>query len=222
MRDEFVLVLESLRSSWFQVLRYLPRTLVAVVLLTSGWLLARVARWSVVKALRLIRLDVAAERIGLDDFLVRGGVRFTVVTLVGLTVYWSVLLVFLLAGFNALGFTLGPAVVERLAGFMPGLVAGLVVLVFGSLGARFVRGLAEAYLNNVGVKDAANIGLSIHGVLLAFVAILALEQLGIAVNLLATTFQLAFGAICLALAVAFGLGGKNWAEAFIERKLGKR
>jgi hypothetical protein len=53
--------------------------------------------------------------------------------------------------------------------------------------------------------------------LLGFVAILALEQLGIDVSLLSSAFQLAFGGLCLGLALAFGLGGRAWAESILDR-----
>jgi len=222
MRDQFALILDSLHNSWLLVVVYLPRFVVATVLLTVGWLLARGGRWLIEKVLRLIRVDAAAEQTGIDDFLVRGGVRFTVVTLVGQAVYWGVLLVFIVAVCNLLGLTMGPEVMERTVDYVPNVAAALVVLVIGSLGARFIRGLAEAYLNNIGVEDTANIGLLVHGALLAFVAILALEQLGLAVSLLASAFELAFGGLCLALALAFGLGGRAWAESILERTRSNR
>ena len=222
MRDDFGLILDSLRDSWFQIAAFLPRLLVALLLLIIGWLLARGLRWLGVQLLRLIRLDTAAERTGVDDFLLRGGVRFTVVTLVGQIVYWGVLLVFVVAMFSVLGLTMGPDLVYRLTGYVPSVVAALAVLVFGTLIARFIRGLVEAYLNNFGVKSSARIALLVHGTLLAFVGILALEQVGIAVDLLTSAFKLAFGGLCLALALAFGLGGRSWAESILERTRSKR
>lgn len=222
MRDEFGLILESLQNSWFQIAAFLPRFLVALVLLIIGWLLARGSQWLVVQALRRARLEEAAEHTGLDDFLLRGGVRFTVVTLVGRTIYWGVLLIFSLAVFDLLGMTLGSDLVGRAADYVPNVLAAMVVLVFGSLGARFVRGLVEAYLNNVGVKEASGLGLLVHGALFSFVVILALEQLGIDVHLLSAAFQLAFGGLCLGLALAFGLGGRAWAESILERTRNKR
>ncbi len=98
----------------------------------------------------------------------------------------------------------------------------MIVLAFGSLGAKFVRGIVEAYLNNIGVKEASNLGLLVHGALLAFVAILALEQLQIDAGLLRSAFQLAFGGLCLGLALAFGLGGRAWAESILDRSRNKR
>ncbi len=222
MREQFSLILESLQSSWFQIAAFLPRALTAVVLLIIGWLIARTVQRIVVRLLRLARLEAAAEQTGVDDFLVRGGVRFTVVTLIGEMFYWGLLLIFAVAVFNLIGLTMSPDSLDRLANYVPNVMAALVVLVFGSLGARLIRGLVEAYLGNVGVKGSARIGMLVQGALLAFVVILALEQLRIDVKLLASAFQLAFGGICLALAIAFGLGGRNWAESILERTWSKR
>lgn len=222
MREEFGLILESLRSSWYQIAGAAPRVMVAMLLLIVGWLLAKLVQRVAIKLMRLVRLDTAAERSGLEDFLVRGGVRFTLVTLIGQILYWGLLLIFAVAVFNVLGLAMGPELVARLTRYVPNVVVALVVLVFGSMAARFIRGLVEAYLGNVGMKGGANIGLLVQGALLAFVAILALEQLGVAVNLLASAFQLAFGGFCLALALAFGLGGRSWAESILERTWSKR
>jgi len=196
--------------------------LVAVVLLLIGWLLARAVQKGVVRLLRLLRLESAAENTGVDDFLVRGGVRFTVVTLIGQLFYWTLLLLFTIAIFNVLGLTTGLALMERVAAYVPNLVAALAVLVFGAMAARFIRGFVEAYLGNVGMKEGTSIGVLVQIALMAFVTVLALEQLGIAVNLLASAFLLAFGGLCLALALAFGLGGKGWAEAILERTRSRR
>lgn len=222
MREELVLILDSLRNSWFLVSALFPRLLIGAILLLIGWLLARGTQRLVVKLLRLLRFEAAAEHTGVDDFLVRGGVRFTVVTLVGQVFYWSLLLMFTVAVFNVLGLTMGPELMERLARHVPSVVAALAVLVFGSLAARFIGGFVSAYLGNVGVKSSANIGLLVQGTLFAFVAVLALEQLGIAVNLLTSAFQLAFGGLCLALALAFGLGGRAWAESILARTRAKQ
>lgn len=222
MRDEFALILQSLETTWRQVAAVTPRILVAIVLLTLGWLAARAAQRITVRLLRLLRLDVAAEHTGVEDFLVRGGVRFTAVTLIGQVVYWGLMLIFALAVFNVLGLALAPALVDRLGDYVPNVVAALVILVFGMVFARFVRGLVDAYLTNVGVKGSRNIAFLVQGALLTFVGILALEQLDIDIRLLTSAFQLAFGGLCLALALAFGLGGRAWAEALLERTWKRR
>jgi hypothetical protein len=222
MREQFDLILDSLQSSWFQIAAYFPRVLTAIVLLILGWLIARTVQRVVVRLLRLARLEAAAEQTGVDDFLVRGGVRFTVVTLIGEIFYWGLILIFAVAVFNLIGLTMSPESVARLTSYVPNVMAALVVLIVGSLGARLIRGLVVAYLGNVGVKGSERIGILVQAALVAFVVLLALEQLRIDVKLLASAFQLAFGGICLALAIAFGLGGRNWAESILERTWSKR
>lgn len=222
MRDDFTLILESLRNSLAQIAEWAPRLLLAALLLILGWLFARGVQRVVVRLLRLLRLEAAAEQTGLEDFLVRGGVRFTAVTLIGQICYWGLLLIFIIAVFNVLGLRMGPEITDRLAGYVPNLVAALAVLVFGWLGSRFFRGLLEAYLGNVGVKETTSIGFLVQGAMLSFVGILALQQLGIGVALLTSAFQLAFGGFCLAMALAFGLGGRAWAESILERSRPRR
>ena len=217
MQELFAQILDSVQNSLLLVGALLPRLLVAVLLMLVGWWLSRSVERLVVKLLRLVRLEAAEERLGIDDFLVRGGVRFTIVTLTGQVAFWLLLLTFTLAAFNVVGLSVGPDLIERLAGYVPSVVAALATLVFGSMVARFFRGVVTAYLGNVGMQGAAGIGVLVQGALLAFVALQALQLLGVEVGLLTSIFLLAFGGLCLALAIAFGLGGRAWAEKVLEK-----
>ncbi|MBW7932977.1 MAG: hypothetical protein H3C62_05055 [Gemmatimonadaceae bacterium] len=217
MPEQLSLILDSLRNAFLLVGALLPRLLLAGALMLLGWLLARGVQRLIVRLLRLAQVETLSERTGIDDFLVRGGVRYTIVTLTGQLAYWLLLLTFTLAAFNVVGLSLGPALVDRLADYVPSVVAALAVFVFGSMAARFFRGIVTAYLGNVGLRGAGNVGVLMQGALLAFVALQALEVLGIDTNLLKSIFQMAFGALCLGLAIAFGLGGRAWAEAVLTK-----
>lgn len=217
MRQDFVQILDSLRATWFQVVEFLPRLLAAVVFLTIGWVVARLVRQGAIRALRLLRLDTAAERAGVEDFLLRGGVRLTAVSLLGQTLYWGILLAVALAVFNLLGMPVSTSLIGPVASYLPNVLGALVIVVFGSLLARFTRGLVHTYLNNIGAAGAQAIGLLAQGAILAFVVTLALQQLQIGGPVLVSAFQLAFGGFCLALALAFGLGGRDWAAGILKR-----
>jgi hypothetical protein len=222
MREQFAQILESLGDSWNQVITVTPRVLTAILLLLLGWLIARTVQRTAVRLLRRLGLEAAAENSRVDDFLVRGGVRFTVVTLIGEILYWGLLMIFVLTVFNLSGISMGPDFVEQIASFIPRIVAAVLVLLFGTLGARLLGGLVGAYLANIGVRESAGVGATVQWVFLAFIGLLAAQQLGIEVSLLASVFQMAFGAVCLALALAFGLGGRTWAESVLQRSWGKR
>ncbi len=215
---EFVdLLLDSVRLTWEQVSVVTPRLIIVLLLLTAAWLIARLARALTVRLLRLLRLEAAAERTGIEDFLLRGGVRYTAVTLTGMVVYWGVLLIGVLAVFNALGLQVDRGVMERVINYLPNVMVAIVIVVFGSLLSRFLGGLLHTYFNNIGVSGARGISLLAQAAIMAFVVTLALEQLRIGVEVLRAAFQLAFGGLCLALALAFGLGGRDWAASILDR-----
>lgn len=210
-------LLLSLRETWSRILGFVPDILLALALLVAGWLVARFLRRLCLRGLRLLHIDDLAERSGFEDFLVRGGVEVTAVTLVSNAVYWAVLLAVFLTLLDALGLRAANVLLERIGGFLPNLVVAIGILVFGSLLARIAGGLVFSYLSNVGTPSAAPVGALTRYALLAFVVFMAAEQLTIRSEVLVSGFQIAFAAICLAGALAFGLGGRDWAADVIAR-----
>ncbi|MGD9904791.1 MAG: hypothetical protein AB7U83_15110 [Vicinamibacterales bacterium] len=210
-------LLASLRNSWNEMIGVLPDVLLAVVLLVAGWLLARFLRRLCVRVLRWLRVDHFAERSGFEDFLVRGGVDMTAVTLIAGAVYWLVLLGVFLALLDALGLQAARVLLERLANFVPNLIVAVGILVFGSLLARIAGALVMSYLSNVGATAAVPVAALTRYALLAFVVFMAAEQLAVRSEVLVSGFQIAFAAVCLAAALAFGLGGRDWAAQVIAR-----
>jgi len=142
MRQQFDLILDSLQNSWFQVAALLPRLVAAVLLLLVGWLLARLVQRLAVRLMRLVRLDAAAEHTGVDDFLVRGGVRLTIVTLVGQILYWGLILIFavgILMSMSLFGIVLARSLGSARMAAAAGQAAGAVTAVASvALGAYWV------------------------------------------------------------------------------------
>ena len=210
-------LLASLRDSWNEMLTVVPDLLLALGLLVVGWLVARSLRKLSVRVLRLLKVDEFAERSGFEDFLVRGGVEMTAVTLVSSAVYWLVLLGVFLALLDALGLQAARLLLERIAGFVPNLIVAVGILVFGSLLARIGGALVFSYLSNIGTPAAGPVAALARYALLAFVVFMAAEQLAVRSEVLISGFQIAFAAVCLAAALAFGLGGREWAAQVIAR-----
>jgi Mechanosensitive ion channel, conserved TM helix len=216
MVEQMRAVWESLEVFWRQIGASLPRAFAALVLLVGGWLVARLARKLTIRLLRLARVDVLAERAGIEDFLVQGGVKFTTVTIIANVVYWFILLTLILAVFNSLGLHAAAELFNRLVLYVPNVIAAVVILIFGSLFARFVQSALLTYLSNVGVAGAEGMSNVARFAIFIFVVSIALEQLSIGGQILVSAFQIAFGAFCLALALAFGLGGREWAARVLE------
>jgi hypothetical protein len=219
--ESFETILESLRVFWTELAAFLPRLLAALALLAVGWVVARLVRRATIRFLKLVRLDAVAERAGIEDFLVQGGVRYTAVTILAQLVYWLLLFTVLLATLNVLGLGVAAELFNRVVLYIPNVLAAVLVLLFGSLLGRFLGGALYTYLNNTGVSGARFLSTLAQWAVLVFVGFIALEQLRIGGQILVSAFQIAFGAFCLALALAFGLGGRRWAAQLLERMWGR-
>ena len=110
-----------------------------------------------------------------------------------------------------------PDIALAFALLFAGWLVAVGILVFGSLLARILGGLVYTYLSNVGSSAAEPISALARFALLGFVLFTAAEQLAIESRILVSAFQIAFSAICLALALAFGIGGRDWAASVIDR-----
>jgi hypothetical protein len=210
--------LESTRLFWLQFIETLPQVIAAFVLLTLGWLIARFIRKGTIRVLRFARVDVLAEKSGVEDFLLQGGVRYTTVTLVANILYWLVLLTVVLSVLSSFGLTTATELFGRMLLYVPNIIVALLLLVFGTVFAKFVQGVSFTYLNNIGIAGAEIISTVAQWAVLLFVISAALEQLSIGGQVLVSAFQIAFGALCLALALAFGLGGRDWAAHILSKR----
>lgn len=221
MLDQFMATLESMRSFWQEASRYLPTLLAASVVLLAGWIIARILRKGALRLLKLLRIDILAEKAGVEDFLLQGGVRYTTVTLLANLVYWLVMFTVMLAVLNSLGLQSAAALFNKVLFYIPNVIVAVLVLMFGAFFAKIVRTMSFTYLSNIGISGADIIGHIAQWAILIFVVSVALDQLSIGGQILLSAFQIGFGAFCLALAIAFGLGGREWAAQVLDKLLKK-
>lgn len=194
-----------------------PRVGLALLALAAGWLAARFARRLTERVLLFLRFDEAAERSGVDDFLVRGGVRLTARSILAEFAYWTVLAVSAVACFSLLGVAESRELVASIFAFGLRALLAAVIVTFGIAFARMVRVTVSAYLNNLGVQGARPLGSAAQLAVILFVVSLALEQLQLGSRIIVVGFSMIFGGACLALAIAFGLGGRKWAAKVIDK-----
>ena len=210
-------LLEPLHGMLISIGAFLTRLAIAVVEIIAGWLLAKAARFAIVKTLRAVNFNVLTERAGLDEFLSQGGIKSDTTDIFGLLVYWLIVLAALLIAFNTLGLNYITELLRQVVMFVPRLMVALVVLAFGSYFARFIAGAVMAYCRNVGIQDSDLLGRLAQYAILAFVVLIALEQLQIGGDIVRHSFLIVLAGTVLALALAFGLGGREWAAGLLER-----
>jgi len=210
------MLLESIRESLHQVGVFLPRLLLAIVSLIIGGVIAKAARFAVVKALRAINFSVVTEKAGVDHFLKQGGAHIDTVRVLGSLSYWLVILAALMVASNSLDLAYVTDLVGRIVLFVPKVMFAVVILVFGAYFARFVGSALTTYLHDTHVGEASLIGRLALYAIMVFVIMIALDQMGLG-DIIRQAFLIIVAAIGLGLALAFGLGGQKRAAELIER-----
>jgi len=215
--DNINVMLEPLRALLQQVGAFMPRLALALVVLFGGWLIAKAFRFSVVKALRALNFHVLSERAGIDGFLQQGGTEKDTTELFGWIAYALVILASLIIAFNSLGLTQVTDLLGRVLLFVPRLLVALLVVVFGSYFARFAGNAVQSYCRGAEISDGELLGRLMQYGVMVFVVLLAVDHLDIGGGLIQQTFLILLTGIVVALALAFGLGGRDRAAALIER-----
>lgn len=211
------MLLEPLRAILTQVGVFLPKLALAFVVLIAGWLLARLARFAVARGLRAINFNVLTERAGMDGFLKQGGLQSDTTDIFSVLVYWLVIFVALVIAFNGLGLSYITDLLGQVVRFVPKVIVALLIIAFGGYFALFIGNTVSTYCRNVGVKDGELLGRLAQYAIIAFVVLMALDQVEIGGDVVRHSFLILLGGVVLGLALAFGLGGQKWAAQLLER-----
>lgn len=217
MENRIDVLLEPLRAFLVQVGIFLPKLLVALVVLLVGFLVAKAVRFALEKGLRAINFHIVTQRSGLDGFLKKGGTEIDTISVFGVLAYWMVILAALVVAFNGMGLSHVTDLLTRVMLFVPKVAVGLLILAFGAYFARFVSHAVISYCRGIGMRDAEALGSLARYAIMVFVIMIAIDQLDIGGAIVREAFLILLGGIVLALALAFGLGGRRWAQAHLER-----
>ncbi|MEA3172710.1 MAG: hypothetical protein QOF42_121 [Gammaproteobacteria bacterium] len=212
--DMFV---DATREFLHQTAAFLPKLLLGLFVVLVGWLLAKAARFAVQRALRAINFNVLTERAGTDNFLQQAGMRGDTTTLFGLVAFWVVILAALIIAFNGLGLTYITDLLQRVVLFTPKLLIAMLLVIFGSYCARFVGNAVQNYCADAQIPDGDILARLVRYLIMTLVVMIALSHLEIGGDIVQRTFLIILAGLMLALALAFGLGGKNWAAALLQR-----
>jgi small-conductance mechanosensitive channel len=216
---------DRLREGAQQMWSVLPALLVAALILLVGYLVAKqLEKWTD-RLLKRLDFNKVAEAGGLREAVDRTSSGLDPVHAVGKLFFWLVMLVVILLASAALGLDSINRMFGIMLGFIPTLIAAIVIVILGIVVGEFVRGLIMASAGGVeGVPILANVA---KGSVVVIAIFMALQQLGVAEELITAAFTVVLGAVALAVGLAFGLGNttlagevtRRWYQAYRDRRL---
>lgn len=197
--------------------QFAPSLLAMLLILAAGIAVAGVVRVGVRRLLSVLGFDRVAARIGLQAILERGGIRRGASNLVALILAWTLLAAFVLLAIGALDLRIAVDLLSRAFLFLPQVLVGLALLVLGTMIAGFARRSVLITAVNAGLPSARLLATGVQSAVMVLVVAMVLEHLGVGRQIIVVSFTILFGGLVLALALAFGLAGKELAGDVLRR-----
>lgn len=202
-----------------RIAEFLPHFLTGLILVAVGLLISWVLKTIVMRLFQWLKLDTLSERLGLAQILQRSGIRDPFSKLIGKIVFWIVFISFVLMGLDALRIPTVENLLSEFWRYLPNVtVAGIVIFIGYLLGNFLGRATLIASVN-AGMAIAGPLGKFVKFTVFIMAATMALELLGIGKDTVLIAFAIVFGGVVLALAIAFGLGGRDAARDYIDKML---
>lgn len=199
-------VVDALEKILTDIVAFVPSVVNGLLVLLVGYLVARFVRWLVGVVLRRLGVDDAAERSGIIGGLRGLSIGLLPSRLIAQTIFWLLLLSFLITAARLMFLETVAGLLERLFNFVPSVIAALIVFLFGSMVARLAGNWVSLIAAGGGLGYARQLGGLVRYVVTLFVAVLAL---GIQIGLLVTAITIMIAAFGLGIGLALGLGARS-------------
>ena len=197
--------------------RFVPRLLAMLIIALLGWVVAYVLKVSVRGILRVVKFDKLSDNAGTTQLLNKLALPSSS-ELLSRVVFWVVWLGFILLGVWVLGIVGLQEHISRFFLYLPRLFVALFIVFFGLVAANFFSRAALLAAVNADSPSPGLLATLIRTIIVIFAVTMAFEQLGLAERTILVAFAIAFGALMLGLAIAFGMGGRDLAKQFLERR----
>ena len=200
---------------------FLPRLIVMLILTFLGWVVAYLAKVVLRSLLRLIKFDKLSETAGASQLLTKADMP-SATEVLSRFVFWVAWVGFILLGVSVLGILGLQEYIARFFIFLPRLFVAMFLMFLGLLAASFFSRAALLAAVNSNMPSPRVLSSAVRSIIIVFVLSIVFEELGIAEQTMLVAFGIAFGALMLGLAIAFGIGGRDLAKRFLEEKFVRR
>jgi len=211
------LVLTAMHNMSVTLGTVLPSILAMLTLVVLGALLGWIAGTIVSRLALALGLDRRSRTWGITSALARAGIYRPPSQVLRLVAFWGIFVIFATMGIDALAIPGAPGATSMLMRFLPRLLSALLIVVVGWLAANFLGQAVLITAVNAGILQARLLARTTRWVVLLFAVATALVEIGIGRDMVLIAFGVLFGGLVLALALAFGLGGRHLAREILER-----
>jgi Conserved TM helix len=203
----------GIESAWSNVATFVPKLVVALLILLIGWFVAKALAGILNKVLERVGFDRVVERGGVRQVLARS--RYDASDILAKLVFWTIMLLVLQLAFGVFGSNPVSDLLAGLIAYLPNVFVAILILVIAAAIARAVTDLLSNLLSSVqgGQLLARGAGIAV----LVFAVFAALDQLQIAPRIVTGLWYALLAAVVGSVIVAVGGGGIRTMQHYWER-----
>jgi hypothetical protein len=217
IQDWTSLVVGSLQSLWVGTLSVLGNIIGALIVLLIGLIVAAGLATLVERLIGLLKLDKGLMSLGVKEYFDRAGVQLNSGKFFGKLVYWFLVVVFLLAASDILGFYSLSTFLREALLYIPNVIVAVLIMLAAVVIANALRHIVKASVRSARLHASNFLGSLTWWAVVVFGFLAALSQLGIAVAIVNSIVTGFVAMLAIAGGIAFGLGGKDYAASLISR-----
>ena len=205
------IVRESLLTLWSNVAAFIPKLIAAVVVFLIGWLIAVLLGRVAFHIIKVLQINRALEGLGLKAAIERGGLRLNAPKFFDELVKWFFIIVFLMAATNIVGLAQVTEFLRVVVFYLPNVIVAAFILLIGVLVARFLEHAVRVSVKAARLASANFLATLVRWSVLIFSFLIALDQLGVAPEIIRIFIMGVVAMVAIAGGLAFGLGGRDLA-----------
>lgn len=207
---------DSWITIWDRFINFLPNLIGAVIILIVGWVVGMLAALLIDRLFRLIGLQTVFEKAKIEDVLKKANAEKDATALLASVAKWIIYLVAFIAAANTLKLPDIASFLDSILAYVPSVIAAGAILLIGVILANFLGTVVKGSVSAAGFGSADAISTVVRYSIIVFAFLAVLVQLGIAESLIRTLFIGVVAFLAIAGGLAFGLGGKDVAQEWLE------
>jgi len=211
-----ILVLEPIKEIMMRAMNFIPTFITALAILAVGYITAKALTRLLVSFARTIGIDKVCDKTGLTKVLKKGGVKHRPSSLIGCLFYWTVMIGVLITTVKVCGLVVATAMLDKILGYIPSIISGVFVLIVGMLLAKFVSVLVYVAAKNTDMPIPETLARLSKLAIVVYVSIMYLKEIGFIALFGGASYSVFITGIVFALALSFGLAGKDVAAKYLE------
>lgn len=212
------IIVSSFQSVWVDFFSAIPSIIAAIIVFALGWAIAVGLGKIIEQAVVQLKLDEGlAKFTGLQEALGRAGLTLNAAKFIGGLIKWFLVIVFLLAAANILQLQGVTDFLKQILLYIPNLIVAAVMMIAAILLAGFFEKLVHASVEAAKLDIGKALGTVTRWAVLIFGFLAAVQQLGVAKDIINIVVTGLVAMVALAGGIAFGIAGKDVAGELLKK-----